>query len=141
MFLLFIIVQTNAENAYQKAQEAAEDLPATHPTRLGLALNFSVFYYEIKNENGKACELAKKVSLSRTCNMYCCLNTVNVDIFDVDLFSRAVNSSKLNLRKKVATCILYCACSFSPNYLKATIIDGYKFYRFAHTLYLLFSEY
>ena len=31
----------------------------TNPIRLGLALNYSVFYYEIKNVPDKACELAK----------------------------------------------------------------------------------
>jgi 14-3-3 protein epsilon len=35
------------------------NLSTTDPIRLGLALNFSVFYYEIKNDAKKACELAK----------------------------------------------------------------------------------
>merc|ERR1719283_92533 len=39
---------------------AEEALEATHPTRLGLALNFSVCYYEILNEPKQACDLAKK---------------------------------------------------------------------------------
>jgi len=46
---------------YQKAMDVAEaGLKETHPTRLGLALNFSVCYYEILKKPDKACELAKK---------------------------------------------------------------------------------
>lgn len=47
--------------AYEKATDAAtEKLPAIHPVRLGLALNFSVFHYEIMNSPEVACDLAKK---------------------------------------------------------------------------------
>jgi 14-3-3 protein epsilon len=47
--------------AYQAATTTAEaELPPTHPIRLGLALNFSVFYYEILNSPERACHLAKQ---------------------------------------------------------------------------------
>ncbi|KAF2286111.1 hypothetical protein GH714_010445 [Hevea brasiliensis] len=47
--------------AYQTALTTAEsDLAPTHPIRLGLALNFSVFYYEIMNSPERACHLAKQ---------------------------------------------------------------------------------
>ncbi|XP_033747559.1 14-3-3 family protein artA-like isoform X3 [Pecten maximus] len=49
----------NSLVAYQEATKAAEKLPSTHPIRLGLALNFSVFYYEILNSPKLACELAR----------------------------------------------------------------------------------
>ncbi|XP_065831435.1 14-3-3 protein 1-like [Oscarella lobularis] len=49
-----------AKEAYKHATEAAKELTVTHPIRLGLALNFSVFYYEIVDNSEKACELAKK---------------------------------------------------------------------------------
>ncbi|CAI8599084.1 unnamed protein product [Vicia faba] len=47
--------------AYKSAQDIANaELPPTHPIRLGLALNFSVFYYEILNSPDRACNLAKQ---------------------------------------------------------------------------------
>ncbi|XP_057504972.1 14-3-3-like protein GF14 kappa [Actinidia eriantha] len=48
-------------NSYKAAQDVAlADLAPTHPIRLGLALNFSVFYYEILNSSDKACSMAKQ---------------------------------------------------------------------------------
>ncbi|KAF8967589.1 14-3-3 protein [Entomortierella lignicola] len=47
--------------AYKAASDIAiTELPPTHPIRLGLALNFSVFYYEILNSPDRACHLAKQ---------------------------------------------------------------------------------
>eukprot|EP00163_Fabomonas_tropica_P006820 TRINITY_DN163_c0_g1_i1.p1 TRINITY_DN163_c0_g1~~TRINITY_DN163_c0_g1_i1.p1 ORF type:complete len:295 (+),score=87.60 TRINITY_DN163_c0_g1_i1:135-887(+) len=53
-----------AENsllAYKAATDVATtELQPTHPIRLGLALNFSVFYYEVLNSPDRACQLAKQ---------------------------------------------------------------------------------
>ncbi|CAL5348769.1 unnamed protein product [Camellia sinensis] len=47
--------------AYEAATSiASTDLPPTHPIRLGLTLNYSVFYYEILNSPERACHLAKQ---------------------------------------------------------------------------------
>lgn len=53
-------ITEKSESAYNEAYEESKILPPTHPIRLGLALNFSVFYYEIKNNPDEACKLAKK---------------------------------------------------------------------------------
>lgn len=52
-----------AGDAYAKAYEICQkNMDPPHPIRLGLALNYSVFYYEIQGQHSKACEIAKTVS-------------------------------------------------------------------------------
>ena len=53
-------VKNEAKEFYHKSQLIAENLPATNPVRLGLALNFSVFYYEIIMDTEGACKMAKE---------------------------------------------------------------------------------
>mmetsp|Transcript_102850 Transcript_102850/g.267998 ORF Transcript_102850/g.267998 Transcript_102850/m.267998 type:complete len:240 (+) Transcript_102850:92-811(+) len=50
----------SAETAYADAAKVAEkDLAVTHPIRLGLALNYSVFLYEVQGKPDDACKMAR----------------------------------------------------------------------------------
>lgn len=52
-------VAQDALRSYKEATNDANNLPSIHPIRLGLALNFSVFYYEVMNDHELACKIAK----------------------------------------------------------------------------------
>ena len=55
--------RNQASKNYQSAMDASKEgpnaLPSTHPIRLGLALNYSVFFFEVMREEAEACKLAK----------------------------------------------------------------------------------
>jgi hypothetical protein len=44
---------------YKQAETAGQGLHACNPIKLGLALNFSVFHYEVMQDNKQACQLAE----------------------------------------------------------------------------------
>merc|ERR1712210_74063 len=50
----------SARLAYEEASKVAtSDLAVTHPIRLGLALNYSVFQYEVLSNPDEACKMAR----------------------------------------------------------------------------------
>src|SRR5438128_2550002 len=63
-FFFFLLNEgvNSALLAYKEADSIAhKELPATHPVRLGVALNFSVFYFEVLNSPDRACDHARQV--------------------------------------------------------------------------------
>ena len=52
-------VKLGALQGYEEANKLSHTLNPCNPIRLGLALNFSVFYYEVMNDHKKACQLGE----------------------------------------------------------------------------------
>ena len=49
-----------SEKSYKEANDLAQNLPWTNSIRLGLSLNYSVFYYEIKKNVNQAIKIGKE---------------------------------------------------------------------------------
>ena len=54
------LVKNGALEGYNQADQCSNGLNACNPIKLGLALNYSVFQYEVMNDHKKACELGEK---------------------------------------------------------------------------------
>ena len=52
-------VAKRADEAYAQAYQNSKSLQSTHPIRLGLALNYSVFHYETLKKTQEACDMAR----------------------------------------------------------------------------------
>jgi len=52
-------VKQGALEGYTQADALSKNLNACNPIRLGLALNYSVFQYEVLNDHKRACELGE----------------------------------------------------------------------------------
>ena len=52
-------MKSGALKGYQESDKFSKSLNACNPIRLGLALNYSVFYYEVMSDHKKACELGE----------------------------------------------------------------------------------
>uniref|UniRef100_A0A8C4QCZ2 Tyrosine 3-monooxygenase/tryptophan 5-monooxygenase activation protein, beta polypeptide b n=1 Tax=Eptatretus burgeri TaxID=7764 RepID=A0A8C4QCZ2_EPTBU len=60
-FLCMDEIVASSRESYQEAFDISkQSMSPTHPIRLGLALNFSVFFYEIVNSPEEACQVAKR---------------------------------------------------------------------------------
>jgi 14-3-3 protein epsilon len=53
-------VANSSLQAYKEANDLSVELACTNPIKLGLALNFSVFYYEVMNDPATACQIANQ---------------------------------------------------------------------------------
>ena len=105
------VAADNSFAAYKMATELAEvELPPTHPVRLGLALNLSVFYYEILQSPNKACKVAE----SAFSNAIRDLNTLSTSLYKDSSLIMQLLQDNLALWKpdctEVSTLLLSLIC-------------------------------
>jgi len=77
---------------------AAADLRSCHPIRLGLVLNFSVFYYEILNRYDEGLDMAKQVCVNPilfVCFTMACLFCIKLCMFVIRLSHEGYDFSDL----------------------------------------------
>ncbi|TTF11771.1 Disintegrin and metalloproteinase domain-containing protein 17 [Bagarius yarrelli] len=106
---------SNSQSAYQDAFDISKkEMQPTHPIRLGLALNFSVFYYEILNSPEQACTLAKQAFDEAIAE----LDTLNEDSYkDSTLIMQLLRDNLTCAMKHVVwilTALLLTGCSKPP---------------------------
>ena len=102
----------NSSSAYESAYEVArKEMEPTHPIRLGLALNYSVFHYEIANKPDKACELAK--SVRRLCEKRGVASVIT---------GATMGEGKLPVLEWLVTMTIFVLLSNTPYYLFTEIL-------------------
>ena len=113
-------VVEESNKSYSHAYETAkEKMPTTHPIRLGLALNFSVFYYEILNAPDKACQLAKQAFDEAIAE----LDNLNEESYKDSTLIMQLLRDNLTVRV-TAACTARCAlmlCSLPPDLISSLI--------------------
>lgn len=86
--------------AYQHAMVVAStELSPAHPIRLGLALNFSVFFYEIMNCHQRACQVAKQAFDEATTE----INSAGMDGYNDSILMMQLLNENLALWKSELT--------------------------------------
>ena len=113
---------SQANDAYAQADQFATNdskgLPPTDPIRLGLALNYSVFHYEIQNDPEKACQLAKKAFDDAIAELGTC-------VFFVHSCFKIFRTS-LTFIFHFSFFILHSSSSFPPSFADTLSEESYK---------------
>lgn len=101
--------------AYTEATDTAmSELAPTHPIRLGLALNFSVFYYEILSSSEEACQLAKQAFDDAIAE----LDALNEDSYKDSTLIMQLLRDNLTLWTRYVPSIFSFSCvPYSPSYI------------------------